>query len=70
MIDIKKAVKLPVRFSHYHDGNLWYNTAADEEFPVPIEDIGHATFKAVDKGIMFMRYMRKWNKEKENVALE
>ena len=63
MIDIKEAVKRDVTFDRYHDGNLWYETYTGQEFPVPIDDIGHATFMAVDKGIMFMRYMRKWNKE-------
>lgn len=63
MIDIKHCVKHPVRFLHYHDGNLWYMTDKNDEFPVPVSDIGAATFKACDKGIMFMRYMRKWNKE-------
>lgn len=28
-------------------------------FPVPISDIGNATFNRSDKGILFMRYIRK-----------
>ena len=29
------------------------------EFPVPISDIGTATFLAEDKALLFMRYIRK-----------
>jgi len=68
-----------VHFTHYFDGNLWYevrfggtsesgqaigvNTFA---FPVPIDDIGNATFKATDKPMLFMRYIRKHLKTLEN----
>lgn len=61
-----------VHFTHYHDGNLWYEvryggTSEDGRdvgvntfpFPVPIEDIGNATFKASDKAMLFMRYIRR-----------
>jgi hypothetical protein len=63
MIDIKRAVAqgLQVHFQYYRDHCLWYMTEFDELFPVPIEDIGTATFLAHDKAILFMRYMRKWN---------
>lgn len=60
-IDIKSAVKGIVTFRYYKDGALWYATENAEVFSVPIDDIGNATFNAVDKGILFMRYMRKWN---------
>lgn len=61
MIDIKHCVKHPVVFSYYRDQSLWYTTVNGDIFPVPIQDIGNATFKAEDKGMLFMRYMRKWN---------
>lgn len=57
-----------VRFDRYHDGQLWYNVVTEENvgdwrflmnFPVPISDIGNATFLAEDKAILFMRYIRK-----------
>ena len=60
-----------VRFEKYHAGNLWYslryahrNAEGRPEghtfaFPVPISDIGDATFLAEDKAILFMRYIRK-----------
>jgi hypothetical protein len=48
-----------VTFSYYRDGSLWYITDLGFLFPVPIDDIGNATFLATDKGILFMRYIRK-----------
>lgn len=56
-----------VRFVKYHDGALWYTVDCAMphlgvdlfEFPVPIADIGNATFLARDKAMLFMRYIRK-----------
>jgi hypothetical protein len=48
-----------VTFQFYKDGALWYKTETDFTFPVPIEDIGSATFLAEDKALLFMRYIRK-----------
>ena len=48
-----------VKFVFYRDGNLWYVTETGFEFPVPVEDIGNATFLAEDKAMLFMRYIRK-----------
>lgn len=48
-----------VSFLHYHDGNLWYETEDHFSFPVPISDVGNATFLATDKAMLFMRYIRK-----------
>lgn len=63
MINIKESVKdgKYCRFSHYRDGSLWYLTENDDMFPVPIEDIGNAQFQSVEKAILLMRYMRKFN---------
>ncbi len=59
------------QFVKYFDGDLWYgieyNIRYNQgerlseyfEFPVPIADIGGATFLASDKAILFMRYIRK-----------
>jgi hypothetical protein len=49
-----------VRFSFYRDGQLWYETNCGFRFPVPIEDVGTATFLAEDRAILFMRYIRKY----------
>lgn len=50
-----------VHFVEYRKGNLWYTVSGKEDFvfPVPIEDTGDAAFKASDKGMLFMRYIRK-----------
>ena len=48
-----------VYFVKYFDGNLWYATEDGFQFPVPIKDIGIATFLAQDKALLFMRYIRK-----------
>ena len=48
-------------FEHYKDNQLWYKTAnTNLIFPVPIEDIGNATFSSSEKGLLMMRYIRKW----------
>ena len=49
-----------VKFVHYRDNELWYITECGFEFPVPLQDVGNATFKAQDKAILFMRYIRKY----------
>lgn len=57
-------------FLYYRDGNLWYRTYdTGLEFPVPIDDIGTATFNRVEKSLLLMRYIRKWLKviEQETV---
>jgi hypothetical protein len=63
MIDIKRAVSSNnvVQFDCYQSGNLFYKTAYNEIFMVPISDTGDGIFKDRDKAIYFMRYMRKWN---------
>ncbi len=48
-----------VHFSFYRDETLWYETDCGFMFPVPISDIGNATFSAEDKALLFMRYIRK-----------
>lgn len=48
-----------VRFVCYRAQTLYYSTECGFEFPVPIEDIGDATFLAEDKALLFMRYIRK-----------
>ena len=65
---IKDHIKGVVTFQYYRAGNLYYKTETNLLFPVPIEDTGEATFLAQDKGILFMRYIRKQlaNKEASN----
>ena len=61
---IKELISQDVVFCEYRKGNLWYQAGRHTLdgtflFPVPIEDVGDATFMSVDKGIFFMRYIRK-----------
>jgi len=61
--DLKQIVKgNQAQFSHYRAGHLYYNVPVEGEqfsFPVPIEDVGDATFLNQDKAIIMMRYIRK-----------
>src|ERR1041385_2570741 len=60
MTTIKELVKDKlVRFMYYRDGELVYQTEDGFEFPVPVSDTGTGTFKAEDKAILFMRWIRK-----------
>lgn len=60
MTTLRDHIAGEVVFKFYKDGNLWYETGETGfQFPVPIDDIGNATFLARDKGMMFMRYIRK-----------
>lgn len=67
--DLKHLVSMQtVRFVEYRKGFLYYNVVGfpDFIFPVPVEDTGDATFKAEDKPIYYMRYIRKFLVELEN----
>jgi hypothetical protein len=60
-MNVKEHIKGQVRFQYYRDGSLYYKTEfTDLTFPVPITDVGNATFLAEDKGILFMRWIRKF----------
>ncbi len=48
-----------VYFSFYRDGELWYKAENGFEFPIPPEDMKGAIFKAQDKSVFFMRFIRK-----------
>ncbi len=48
-----------VKFTRYFDAQLWYTTSDGFEFPVPVSDIGTATFLPEDRAMLFMRYIRK-----------
>jgi len=51
--------KKKVIFEYYRDNSLWYTTEDGFIFPVPIEDVGNATFFKEDKAILYMRWIRK-----------
>jgi hypothetical protein len=58
-MSIKDHIKGVVKFQYYRDSKLFYKTETGVLFPVPVEDIGNATFLAEDKAMLFMRYIRK-----------
>lgn len=59
--NIKDMVKdgKQVNFVRFRKGELIYATECGFEFPVPVNDTGDGVFKATDKAMMFMRYIRK-----------
>lgn len=67
-LDLKEIVKNnTVTFAYYRASYLFYNVIYREEvfmFPVPINDIGDATFLNTDKAMLFMRYIKKAIDEK------
>lgn len=67
-MNIKELVKgTTVRFTHYRAGFLHYEVVGkDFAFTVPIDDCGEASFNAEDKGMLFMRYIRKQLEAQEN----
>jgi hypothetical protein len=58
--NIKEMVQGKVRFQFFRDNTLYYKTENGITFPVPLDDTGTATFLAEDKGILFMRWIRKF----------
>lgn len=56
---LKDRIKGTVRFKYYRENELWYVAEDGFEFPVPTADAGMAVFQAEDKGILFMRWIRK-----------
>lgn len=65
-------------FSHYFNHELWYKvmwTDGDLNFqellfPVPISDIGEATFGRVERAMLLMRYIRKQLKTLEEATVD
>lgn len=58
-MDIKEMVSnnKQVHFQYFKSGELWYITDNGFEFPVPVSDVGDATFLKQDKAMMFMRWI-------------
>lgn len=65
-IDLKDCIRGNVTFSYYRGGQLWYECDNGFVFPVPVEDIGDATFLNIDRAALFMRYIRKYINEIAN----
>lgn len=56
---VKDCVSGRVYFLRYQSRELWYVCDNGFIFPVPIDDTGDAAFYVEDKGIMFMRWIRR-----------
>lgn len=71
-MDIKQLYKTQekVSFTHFANGEFWYQTADGFAFPVPLADIGNATLLASDKATLFVRYIRKHLAMLEQARLE
>ena len=66
-MNLKDMISSKVEFQFYKDSSLWYKTVVGSFlFPVPVEDIGNATFHRMEKGILMMRYIRKHLKTLED----
>lgn len=61
-LNVKDIVKdNTVHFHHYRADHLYYDVIVNGEtyiFPVPISDIGEATFNHIEKAMLLMRYIR------------
>jgi len=58
-MSLKERVAGPVRFVKMVNSELWYICQDNFEFAIPMEDTAGAEFKAEDKGMFFMRWIRK-----------
>lgn len=58
---IKDHIEGSASFVYFRDGALWYRTAVTGLlFPVPVEDVASAQVLATERGIFFMRWIRKY----------
>lgn len=65
---LKEYISGDVEFEYFRDNKLWYRTTVGNFlFPVPVEDIGSATFPRTERGLYMMRYIRKYLSEMETV---
>ena len=60
---LKVRVAGAARFLYFTDGALWYETADGWKFPVPVADAGTGIFNATEKGLLLMRWMRRYIEE-------
>lgn len=59
MLTLKDHVAGNAEFQYYRAGNLMYRTSTGLEFPIAVTDTNDATFPRTEKGIFFMRWIRK-----------
>jgi inactivated superfamily I helicase len=65
---MKERIAGNVQFQYYRDKELWYKTQDGFLFQVHIDDATGATFKNEDKGILFMRWIRKYMNDLDGQA--
>lgn len=58
-MSLKERVAGTVKFVRLANSELWYVCEDGFEFAVPLTDTAGAEFKAEDKGLYFMRWIRK-----------
>jgi len=58
--DLKQNIQGFSTFQYYRDGVLWYETEVGLLFPVPVKDADTAQFKAQEKSLHLMRWIRKY----------
>jgi hypothetical protein len=58
-MSLKDHIAGPVKFNRLEAGELWYVCEDGFQFPVPLTDTYGAVFNAEDKGMFFMRWIRK-----------
>lgn len=66
---LKEIVHNNIHFDYYRAGIFYYTVTIGNEdwpagvetfrFPIPQDDIGDATMLKIDKGILYMRWIRK-----------
>lgn len=56
---LKERVSGVVKFVRLADSELWYVCEDGFEFAIPLSDTAGATFQAEDKGMFFMRWIKK-----------
>jgi hypothetical protein len=56
---VKECIQGNAKFLYYRKGELYYETANGLKFPVPVSDCGDGEFKAEEKGMLMMRWIRK-----------
>lgn len=59
-LNLKDHIKGFADFQYYRAGELWYKSEAGLTFPVPIADVYDGTFNTREKGMLMMRYIRKY----------
>jgi hypothetical protein len=69
MLTLKDHIAGNCEFQYYRAGNLMYKTSTGLDFPIPVSDTNDATFPRTEKGIFFMRWIRK-HLEDNNLTLD